>query len=129
MADATVRTMCLGVSGRVISIDGDIALVDFWGVTKPVRLDVVDTPVVPGDYVFNQVGFAIRRIPPDEILEDGLDPGDRILVTGTMGDHGLAILATRGELALETRLVSDVAPLNGLVRRALAAGVVVARIC
>jgi hydrogenase expression/formation protein HypE len=49
-------------------------------------------------------------------------PGDRILVTGTVGDHGLAILATRGELALATPLVSDVAPLNGLVRRVLAAG-------
>lgn len=61
--------MCLGVPGRVISIDGDIALVDFWGVTKPVRLDVVDVPVVPGDYVLNHVGFAIRRIPPDEIDE------------------------------------------------------------
>jgi hydrogenase expression/formation protein HypC len=67
--DAKVGGMCLGVPGRVISIDGDIALVDFWGVTKPVRLDVVDAPVAPGDYVLNHVGFAIRRIPPDEIGE------------------------------------------------------------
>ncbi|MGE5187048.1 MAG: AIR synthase related protein, partial [Acidobacteriota bacterium] len=64
-------------------------------------------------------GVAITsRVVPDR----GLRPGDRIIVTGTIGDHGLAILATRGELALETRLVSDVAPLNGLVRRALAVG-------
>ncbi|MBL0212339.1 MAG: HypC/HybG/HupF family hydrogenase formation chaperone [Myxococcales bacterium] len=61
--------MCLGVPGRVLSIEGDIAMVDFWGVTKPVRLDVVDTPVVPGDYVLNHVGFAIRRIPAEEIGE------------------------------------------------------------
>ena len=59
--------MCLGVPGRIVSIDGDIALVDFWGVTKPIRLDVVDAPVAPGDYVLNHVGFAIRRIPADEI--------------------------------------------------------------
>ena len=52
----------------------------------------------------------------------GLSPGDAVLVTGTVGDHGLAILATRAELALETALASDVAPLNGLVRAALAAG-------
>lgn len=52
-----------------MSIDGDIALVDFWGVTKPVRLDVVDQPVAPGDYVLNHVGFAIRRIPPEDIGE------------------------------------------------------------
>lgn len=61
--------MCLGVPGRIVSIDGDIALVDFWGVTKPIRLDVVDVPVQPGDYVLNHVGFAIRRIPPEEIGE------------------------------------------------------------
>ena len=62
------------------------------------------------------------RVVPDR----GLHPGDVLLVTGTVGDHGLAILATRGELALETQLVSDVAPINGLVRGALDAGGVVA---
>ena len=61
--------MCLGVPGRVVSVDGDIAQVDFWGVTKPVRLDVVDEPVTPGDYVLNHVGFAIRRIPTEDIAE------------------------------------------------------------
>ncbi len=61
--------MCLGAPGRVVSIDGDFALVDFWGVTKPIRLDVVDEPVQPGDYVLNHVGFAIRRIPPEDIGE------------------------------------------------------------
>lgn len=59
--------MCLGVPGRVVSVDGDIARVDFWGVSKPVRLDVVDAPVAAGDYVLVHVGFAIRRIPPDDI--------------------------------------------------------------
>ena len=59
--------MCLGVPGRVVSIDGDIAQVDFWGVTKAIRLDVIDEPAEPGDYILNHVGFAIRRIPPDDI--------------------------------------------------------------
>ncbi len=61
--------MCLGVPGRVISIegDGDRAIVDFWGVKKELRLDVVDEPVLPGDYVLNHVGYAIRRIPAGEI--------------------------------------------------------------
>jgi hydrogenase expression/formation protein HypE len=39
-----------------------------------------------------------------------------------MGDHGLAVLAARGQLALEVELRSDVAPVNGLVRAALAVG-------
>ena len=61
--------MCLGVPGRVVEVDELIALVDFWGVVKRVRLDIVDAPVVPGDYVLNHVGFAIRRIPESEIGE------------------------------------------------------------
>ena len=50
-----------------MTIDGIIATVDFWGVRRQVRLDVVDEPVQPGDYILNHVGFAIRRIPPEEI--------------------------------------------------------------
>jgi hydrogenase expression/formation protein HypC len=59
--------MCLGVPGKVIAVDGLVASVDFWGVRKDVRLDVVDEPVAPGDYVLNHVGFAIRRIPSEEV--------------------------------------------------------------
>lgn len=61
--------MCLGVPGRVIEVDGLLATVDFFGVRKQVRLDVIDTPVGPGDYLLNHVGFAIHRIPVDEIGE------------------------------------------------------------
>lgn len=61
--------MCLGVPGKVLVVDGDEATVDFWGVRKVVRLDVVDEPVSPGDYVLNHVGFAIRRIPAGEAEE------------------------------------------------------------
>ncbi len=48
-------------------------------------------------------------------------PGDRILISGTMGDHGIAVLAARGELGLETAIRSDVAPLNHLIRQVLLA--------
>ncbi len=61
--------MCLGVPGRVIEIEDGVATVDFFGVKRRVRLDVVDAPVAPGDYVLNHVGFAIRRIPESEALE------------------------------------------------------------
>jgi hydrogenase expression/formation protein HypC len=59
--------MCLGVPGRIVDIDGNLATVDFWGVRRQVRLDVVDEPVQPGDYILNHVGYAIRRIPSTEI--------------------------------------------------------------
>ena len=61
--------MCLGVPGRVVTIDGLVATVDFWGVRRQIRLDIVDEPVRPGDYILNHVGFAIRRIPEKEIGE------------------------------------------------------------
>ncbi|MFB6155806.1 MAG: HypC/HybG/HupF family hydrogenase formation chaperone [Haloferacaceae archaeon] len=61
--------MCLGVPGEVTEVNGLRATVDFWGVEKEVRLDTVDAPVEPGDFILNHVGFAIRRIPDDEIDE------------------------------------------------------------
>ena len=59
--------MCLGVPGRVVSVDGMVATVDFWGVRRQVRIEVVDEPVSPGDYVQNKVGYAIRRIPATDV--------------------------------------------------------------
>ena len=61
--------MCLGVPGRVLEVHGLTATVDFWGVRREVRLDIVDQPVQPGDYVLNHVGFAIRKIPSEDIQE------------------------------------------------------------
>ncbi len=48
-------------------------------------------------------------------------PGDVILLSGPIGDHGIAVLAARGQLGLETNIQSDVAPLNGLIHSLLAA--------
>jgi hydrogenase expression/formation protein HypC len=59
--------MCLGVPGRIVAVDGLVAQADFWGVRRALRLDVVDEPVAPGDWVLNHVGFAIRRIPPEHV--------------------------------------------------------------
>ena len=56
------------------------------------------------------------------IIRAGLDvgvtrarPGDKVIVNGLLGDHGAAILNARGDLALETAIESDCAPLNGLI--------------
>ena len=61
-------------------------------------------------------------------VEHGLDlspasirPGDRILLSGTIGDHGMAIMVARGGLELEVDLESDTAPLHGLVATLLEA--------
>ena len=89
--------MCLGVPGKVLSIQGLSATVDFFGVKRELRLDIVDEPVAVGDYVLNHVGFAIRRIPPDEVQET-LALFDQILeVTGAKDD--LMAMDVRGEIA------------------------------
>lgn len=87
--------MCLGVPGRVVRVDGDVATVDFWGVTREVRLDVVDEPVSPGDYVLNHVGFAIRRMPATEARET-LALYETLLAASPDGD--LMAADVRGEI-------------------------------
>ena len=89
--------MCLGVPGKVISVDGLTAVVDFFGVRRELRLDVVDAPVQPGDYVLNHVGYAIRRIPPEEAQET-LALFDEVL-RGAAGPDDLMAADVRGEIA------------------------------
>ncbi len=49
-------------------------------------------------------------------------PGDRVLVSGTIGDHGMAVMVARGDLALEADLRSDTAPVHELAADLLALG-------
>lgn len=60
---------------------------------------------------------------PDGIRIGGqyAQPGDKVLVSGTLGDHGIAVLAARGELGFDADVESDVAPLNHLIAAVLAA--------
>jgi hydrogenase expression/formation protein HypE len=81
-------------------------------------------PVVTGDtkvmgrgeldgLVINTTGVALT----DRVISDaGLTPGDRLILSGTIGDHGIALMARRHDLGFEAELRSDVAPLNGLIR-------------
>lgn len=48
-------------------------------------------------------------------------PGDAVLVNGLLGDHGAAILSARGDMALDSEIESDCAPLNGLIEALIAA--------
>lgn len=88
--------MCLGVPGKVIEVDGLVAMVDFWGVRKQVRLDVVDEPVSVGDYVLNHVGYAIRRIPAEQV-EATLELYAELLTAAAAED--LMAADVRGEIA------------------------------
>ena len=87
--------MCLGVPGFVVEADELTALVDFWGVRRRVRLDLVDEPVAVGDYVLNHVGFAIRRIPPEDV-QTTLDMYEQLLKDADRDD--LMTADVRGEI-------------------------------
>jgi hydrogenase expression/formation protein HypE len=49
-------------------------------------------------------------------------PGDRVLLSGTLADHGMAVLVARGDLALEADIVSDTAPVHELAAALVALG-------
>lgn len=99
---ASIDAACAEAGTRVLTGD-----------TKVLRRGELD------GLVLSTAGLGLaRRV----VRHDALRPGDRLLVTGTLGDHGLAVLSARHALGLEGELRSDVAPLNGLVAAALAAG-------
>jgi len=80
-------------------------------------------PVVTGDtkvmgrgeidgIVINTTGIGLTR---KLIRDNGLKPGDKIIVTGFIAEHGLAVMAKRHGIDFEADLKSDVAPLNSMI--------------
>jgi len=67
-----------------------------------------------------------RKVKSQWLLDSNIRAGDSIILSGTVGDHGIAVLSRREGLAFESVVRSDVAPLNGLMAAALKAGGVVA---
>jgi hydrogenase expression/formation protein HypE len=63
------------------------------------------------------IGFAKRVV-----TDSGSEPGDKIIVSGTIGNHQLSLLSKREGLSFETSLESDVAPLWGMIEKALEIG-------
>lgn len=84
-----------------------------------------DTKVVEaghGDGVYITTTGAGALAPGVELGGARARPGDAILVSGTLGDHGVAIMSQRENLSFEAPIVSDSAALNGLVADLLASG-------
>src|SRR6476646_7522934 len=80
-------------------------------------------PVVTGDtkvmgrgeldgIVINTCGIGLTRT---LVRDNGLVAGDKIIVTGSIGEHGLAVMAARHGIEFEGDLVSDVAPINAMI--------------
>lgn len=84
-----------------------------------------DTKVVErgkGDGIFiNTCGIGVR---PKSLRISGrnVKVGDQIILSGPIGEHGVAVLQARGELGFMSEIRSDVAPLNDIIEKALEAG-------
>jgi hydrogenase expression/formation protein HypE len=82
-----------------------------------VRIVTGDTKVVEkgsadGIYI-NTSGIGIVQ---EELLsKDPVNPGDKIIINGTMGDHGISVLSAREDLPITSEIKSDTAPLNRLI--------------
>jgi hydrogenase expression/formation protein HypE len=80
---------------------------------------VVDRGAADGMYISTA---GVGLIPADrELSADKVSDGDVVLTSGTIGDHGTAVMLARGDLALEADIESDTAPLNDLMESLLAA--------
>jgi len=69
----------------------------------------------------NTAGIGIAR---KVVRDNGLQPGDVIIVSGTLGDHGLAIMAHREGFDLGEQILSDVSPLAGMMEKVHEAGTI-----
>ncbi|MGA1824236.1 MAG: hydrogenase expression/formation protein HypE [bacterium] len=75
---------------------------------------VVEKGAADGIYI-NTTGIGIKKI-PYRLGGECACPGDKVIITGTIGDHGVAIMGTREGLSFQTTLQSDCAPLNTLIK-------------
>ncbi|MEM0449048.1 MAG: hydrogenase expression/formation protein HypE [Methanomassiliicoccales archaeon] len=72
-----------------------------------------------------EIASQYRKVDSNWMTDDNLRDGDVIIVSGTLGDHGIALLSFREGYGFETEISSDIAPLNGLVKDVLQVGGVV----
>lgn len=97
-------------SMKSAAAEADISIVA--GDTK-----VVERGKADGLYI-NTSGIGVVA-PQVHISGKSARPGDLIIVSGPLGDHGIAVLSARGDLGFEAQVLSDIAPLNKLVAEML----------
>ncbi|MGH9267850.1 MAG: hydrogenase expression/formation protein HypE [Acidimicrobiales bacterium] len=123
----------LGLSAAFIIEEG----LDIGAVLKPIVADMAAAAEAAGVSIVTGDTKVVNRGAADGlyittagvgVVPDGVNldarsvrPGDKVLVSGYVGDHGMAVMLARGDLELEADISSDTAPLNGLVEALLAA--------
>ncbi len=90
-----------------------------------VKIVTGDTKVVPkgkADKIFiNTSGIGV--IPPHiDVSGSNAKPGDKIIISGTIADHGITVLSAREDLKMESDIKTDSAPLNHMVKAIIDSG-------
>jgi len=76
--------VCVGIPGRVLKVEGRMAVIEVGGATRDIALDLLDG-VIPGDYVIAHAGFAIHKVDEAEAMKtleilreitEGMQDGD-----------------------------------------------------
>lgn len=117
-------TRVLGLTCSVILEEG-FAMESLEAIQRSMMAACIEAnaPVVTGDtkvmgrgeldgIVINTTGIGLTRT---LVRDNGLSAGDRIIVTGSIAEHGLAVMAARHGIDIGSDLVSDVAPLGSLI--------------
>ena len=112
-------------AGFIIEEGTEVTLLRRLVATMKETADSIGVKIVTGDTKVVERGSAdkvfittagIGVIPPGVLLHAGaVEPGDVAIVNGYLGDHGAAIMAARGDLALKTNITSDCQSLAGLM--------------
>jgi hydrogenase expression/formation protein HypE len=131
LAVAGARPVALS-AGFVIEEGFEVARLRELAASMARAAERAGVPVATGDTKVVERGNAdglyvstagIGVVPPGiELGAARVREGDRVLVSGTLGDHGMAVMIARGELQLEVDLESDTAPVHGLVASLLELG-------
>lgn len=100
-------------SMKITADEADIQIIA--GDTKVVEKGKVDKLFI----TTTGVGFRKKH---HQISGSQVKPGDDIILSGSIGEHGMAVLQARGELGLESNIKSDVAPLNKMIMEVLEIG-------
>ena len=103
-------------------VTGDTKVVERGGI-KDI---VVTTSALGKESKWLRRNFEIAERNGRWLLDSMLKPGDKIIINGSIADHGIAIISKREGYGFEGSVVSDVAPLNGLMEEALKEGGIVA---
>ncbi|CAG0962943.1 Carbamoyl dehydratase HypE [Anaerolineae bacterium] len=117
-------------AGFILEEGVEFELLDRVVASMKAAADEADVSIIAGDTKVVQRGKAdgvYINTTGVGLIEEGIKiggalakPGDVVILSGPMGDHGIAVLSARGELGFDAEVISDVAPLNHLIAAMLA---------